>query len=219
MATKKYLSLDRLTEYNDLIKAYADNAATTIKNELLNGAGEAYDTLKELGDLISENVNAIEALETVATGKADKDHNHDDMYYTETEMNSLLESKSDSDHNHDSSYDAKGSADTALSSAKTYTDEQIAAIPTPDVSGQIATHNEDPTAHTDIRDMLGEVQTRANDAYVLAESKQDKLTGAVDQVVSFDEQGNVITISAITIDEIDTICNGVSILSAEAVRY
>ena len=53
----------------------------------------------------------------------------------------------------------------------------------------------------------------------LTESKQDKLTGAVDQVVSFDEQGNVITISAITIDEIDAICNGVSILSAEAVHY
>lgn len=49
-------------------KAYAD----TIKNDLLNGAGEAYDTLKELGDLIDENVNAIEALETVASGKQNK---------------------------------------------------------------------------------------------------------------------------------------------------
>lgn len=49
-------------------KAYAD----TIKNDLLNGAGEAYDTLKELGDLIDTNVNAIEALETVASGKQNK---------------------------------------------------------------------------------------------------------------------------------------------------
>ena len=100
---KKYLSLDRLTEYDALIKAkidegdvsaktyadsgdtatldtakaYADNAANTVKDDLLNGAGEAYDTLKELGNLIDENVDAIEALETVATGKADKDHTHD----------------------------------------------------------------------------------------------------------------------------------------------
>ena len=53
-------------------KTYTDTTVTTLKNELLNGAGEAYDTLKELGDLINENVDAIDALETVATGKADK---------------------------------------------------------------------------------------------------------------------------------------------------
>lgn len=49
-------------------KAYADE----IKDSLLNGAGEAYDTLKELGDLINENVDAIEALEIIATNKQDK---------------------------------------------------------------------------------------------------------------------------------------------------
>lgn len=37
------------------------------KDDLLNGAGEAYDTLKELGDLISSNKTTIEALETVAS--------------------------------------------------------------------------------------------------------------------------------------------------------
>lgn len=42
----------------------------------MNGAGEAYDTLKELGDLINENVDAIDALETIATNKADKEHTH-----------------------------------------------------------------------------------------------------------------------------------------------
>lgn len=65
----------------DNAKAYADSAASTaantVKNELLNGAGAAYDTLKELGDLIDENVTAIDALEAVASEKADKDHTHD----------------------------------------------------------------------------------------------------------------------------------------------
>lgn len=60
----------------DEAKSYADTAATTVKNDLLNGAGEAYDTLKELGDLINENVTAIDALETIATGKADAQHTH-----------------------------------------------------------------------------------------------------------------------------------------------
>lgn len=53
-------------------KSYADTAAATVKNDLLNGAGAAYDTLKELGDLIDDNADAIDALETVAAGKQDK---------------------------------------------------------------------------------------------------------------------------------------------------
>ena len=57
-------------------KSYADSAAATVKNDLLNGAGEAYDTLSELGTLISENVDAIDALETIAAGKADAVHTH-----------------------------------------------------------------------------------------------------------------------------------------------
>lgn len=52
-------------------KSYADTAATKVKNDLLNGAGTAYDTLKELGELIDDNHDAISALETVAAGKAD----------------------------------------------------------------------------------------------------------------------------------------------------
>ena len=43
--------------------------------------------------------------------------------------------------------DAKGAADTALTNAKKYTDQKIAAIPTPDVSGQIETHNAAADAH------------------------------------------------------------------------
>lgn len=53
-------------------KSYTDTAVDTAKNDLLNGAGAAYDTLKELGDLISENVDAIDALETVAANKQNK---------------------------------------------------------------------------------------------------------------------------------------------------
>ena len=193
----------------DEAKSYADSAATTaataVKNDLLNGAGTAYDTLKELGDLIDENTDAIDALETVASGKADAEHTHDatEVFYTgpsltsgnneldsgsdldtiinylddvisskqndivgaastitnsnltinkalisdssgkvavsavtSTELGYLdgvtsniqtqLDEKSDSSHNHDSTYDALGSADTALESANTYTDNAIA---------------------------------------------------------------------------------------------
>lgn len=52
-------------------ESYVANAVSAAKNDLLNGAGAAYDTLKELGDLIDENTDALEALETVATNKLD----------------------------------------------------------------------------------------------------------------------------------------------------
>ena len=134
MATKKYLSLDRLIEYDALIKAeinsavsdkadtahnhdsaydtkgaaesaladaktYADDAAAAVKNDLLNGAGEAYDTLKELGDLIDDNQDAIDALEIVAAGKADAEHIH--AISDVTNLQTQLDAKAESDHIHD----------------------------------------------------------------------------------------------------------------------
>ena len=55
---------------NYATKDYADSAATAVKDELLNGAGEAYDTLRELGELIEENKDAIEALTELASESA-----------------------------------------------------------------------------------------------------------------------------------------------------
>ena len=43
-------------------------AKQAVKDEILNGAGTAYDTLKELADLITANASAIEALEALAAG-------------------------------------------------------------------------------------------------------------------------------------------------------
>lgn len=83
-------------------KTYADEAAITVKNDLLNGAGAAYDTLKELGDLIVDNQDAIDALETVAAGKADKSHTH--TIANVTNLQSTLDGKAASDHTHDSTY-------------------------------------------------------------------------------------------------------------------
>lgn len=77
-------------------KTYADSAATKVKNDLLNGAGTAYDTLKELGDLIDVNVDAIDALETVAAGKADKTHSH--AISDVTGLQSALDGKAASSH-------------------------------------------------------------------------------------------------------------------------
>lgn len=54
--------------------------------------------------------------------------------------------------------DDKGSAAEALNEAKTYTDQKLADIPTPDVSGQIAEHDASTEAHGDIRRMVAEIK-------------------------------------------------------------
>ena len=83
-------------------KTYADSAATEVKNDLLNGAGTAYDTLKELGDLIDDNVDAIEALESIASGKADATHSH--AISDVNGLQSALDSKASSSHGTHVSY-------------------------------------------------------------------------------------------------------------------
>lgn len=83
-------------------------------------------------------------------------------------------------------------AAAAESNAKTYTDQKIAAIPTPDVSGQINSHNADTSAHSDIRTAASGAKSRADAAYTLAEGKQSKITGTAGQVVGFDASGNPV---------------------------
>lgn len=78
---------------------------------------------------------------------------------------------------------AQAAADNAKTTAMEYADQQIAAIPTPDVSGQIGTHNSDGNAHGDIRATVSAAQAAANHAKSSADSKVSKagdtMTGAI----------------------------------------
>ena len=54
-------------------------------------------------------------MDTKLSGKANSSHTHDDRYYTESEMNTKLSGKSDTSHNHDSRYYTESEMDTKLS--------------------------------------------------------------------------------------------------------
>lgn len=58
--------------------------------------------------------------------------------------------------------EAQGYANNAESNAKSYTDQQISAIPTPDVSGQIGEHNTNTESHSDIRELIIGLTNRLN---------------------------------------------------------
>ena len=83
---------------------------------------------------------------------------------------------------------ADAKASEAKSAAAAYTDNKIAAIPTPDVSGQIETHNTAENAHS-----------------ALFANKQDKLTGAAGKLVGFTAKDTVGPVDAPSgIDAVDS---------------
>lgn len=90
---------------------YVDNKISN----LVGGADEAFDTLKELQDKLKGNDDAVGALTTQIANKADKDHNHDDVY-------------AKLDHNHDEVYAAKEHTHSTADVA--YTNEQYPGMTT-----------------------------------------------------------------------------------------
>ena len=93
------------------------------------------------------------------------------------------------------------------------------AIPTPDVSGQISTHNSDSSAHSDIRTSIT-THTGDTSIHVTAEektawnAKQDAITGTSGQIVGFDENG-----SAIAQDQTPSLVPVVDVYSEDGVTY
>ena len=94
---------------------------------------------------IYASVASLNDLSATVSNKADFSHSHNDIYYTESEIDTKLDTKSDVSHNHDSVYDAIGSATNALVSANAYTDYEIDVL-----SETVATkvNATDLTSHT-----------------------------------------------------------------------
>lgn len=104
-----------------------------------------------------------------------------------------------------------GKAATAESNAKTYADQKIAAIPTPDVSGQINTHNTNADAHNDIRLLITELTNRLN---ALANSEDVDLD-QMDELVAYikanrDLIGQITTGKVSVSDIIDNLTTNVA---------
>lgn len=135
-------------------KTYADtaatNAANAVKNALLNGAGTAYDTLKELGDLIVDNQDAIDALETIASGKADKSHTH--AIADVSGLQSALDGKATSSHGTHVSYSTTapvmdGTASVGTASTVARSDHKHPTDTSRAAKTDLDTHTSNTTAH------------------------------------------------------------------------
>ena len=122
---------------------------------------------------------------TLVSNKSDSNHNHNDIYFTEEKLNEKLSSKADTTHNHDNDYDAKGASDTALSSAREYTNTSIAnlvnsAPETLDTLGELA---EAMKANEDVVDALNSAITNKVN---IAQGVEN-----AGKILAVDENGNV----------------------------
>ncbi len=82
-------------------------------------------------------------------------------YYTEGDKQEIIE--------------ALKSPEAGMASQK-YVDDAIAAIPTPDVSGQISTHNTSAESHNDIRLLIQEVVRKLNNFLDVDDTTSDQLS-------------------------------------------
>lgn len=68
--TKRYLDFTGLSAYDAKIKAFAQSIADKIKTDIIDGAPEAYDTLKEISAYISSHKDEYDALVALVGDKA-----------------------------------------------------------------------------------------------------------------------------------------------------
>ena len=97
---------------------------------------------------------ALNEVSSAVSGKANASHTHNDIYYTETEMDTRLASKSDTSHTHTGVYDASGAASSALASANAYTDSKIDALVGDGASTTLDTIGEISSAIEDNQDAI-----------------------------------------------------------------
>lgn len=109
------------TYSSNKINSVVTEAKNAVKNELLGGAGTAFDTLKELADLIQTNVSAIDALEAIAAGhvRFDQAQTITDEQKTQARGNIGAASQTELTTVSGTATQAKSTADSALSKATT----------------------------------------------------------------------------------------------------
>lgn len=186
MAQKKYVSLSKLSTFLDNLKS----TFSTLSHKHTISDITDYQVDTELSSTSTNPVqnkvidaefdamsDAMGALELAIDSKANSSHSHDDRYYTETEVDALLEGKSDSNHNHNSVYDAKGSADDALASAKEYTNTKTSGLAsTATVENAISTHSTSTSAHNDIRVLITDLTNKLNAFLDVDDATTDQLS-------------------------------------------
>lgn len=146
---------------NDALDNKADNEHTHAIADV-TGLQDALDA--------KATQTGLNSLTEVVNGKAASVHTHaiSEVTNLQTTLDAKATQANLDSHTGDTvkhiTADERAAWNAIEGKAKTYTDQQIAAIPTPDVSGQISAHNSNTSAHGDIRKLISDVEASIPDA-------------------------------------------------------
>ena len=147
---------------------YSDNLYTTYEVKIEVGTGIVYHALDE--NFIPETIARKSDISAITNG--DVIVKNAERAESAAEADTAIAATKDGKGNESAStYETKADASDKLAEAKQYTNDQIALIPTPDVSGQINEHNTSETAHDDIRQELAELKEKV--AYIEEDDDED----------------------------------------------
>ena len=131
----------------------------------------------------SRTINGKPLTDNIALTAADVDaapeiHVHDDTYYTESEIDEMLENKADVNHNHNSVYDVKGAAATVQ--------ENLDAV-----SGNLSGHVGNTGIH-----VTNDNKTQWNSAFSHAGSDHAPIDAEKNIIVGIQKNGTDLTVGA-----------------------
>lgn len=143
------------------------NNAKTYTNQEIASVKSLVSTTYETQSSASTKLAEAKAYtDTAVADLADADHNHDDRYFTESKLNSVL-----------GSYETKDDASDKLATAKSYTDTKVSGlVSSSTVDSKIFTHNTASGAHSDIRAALTSLTTKVTNFLDVDEETTDQLS-------------------------------------------
>lgn len=169
------------------------NNAKTYTNQEIASVKSLVSTTYETQSSASTKLAEAKAYtDTAVADLADADHNHDDRYFTESKLNSVL-----------GSYETKDDASDKLATAKSYTDTKVSGlVSSSTVDSKISTHNTASGAHSDIRAALTSLNTKVTNFLDVDEETTDQLSEVLEMIEANKGTIESLTTSKVSVSDI-----------------
>lgn len=137
------------SKIGDINTSLANKSNTGHTHTEYASKSEFDNNLESIGESIESIESEIATVKGSLAGKSDNGHEHGDLYYTESEVNALLNGKSDTDHGH-TEYYSKSEIDSTVSTLNS------------DISGKSDSghdHNDKYYTETEIDNKINTINT------------------------------------------------------------
>lgn len=229
---KKYVSLNRLTSYDSLIKeeiVKGDSEVTSYINSEINkikdgttvvaNATDAVNASKATKDASNNIITSTYETKTDATAKLESAKSYTDgKIDAEVENRNAVINTAKNSAISTAATDATTKSDAALASAKTYTNDKVSGLAsTIVVDNKISAHDTSNSAHNDIRDLITELTTKLNNFLDVDETTTDQLSEVLELIENNKGTLDSLTTSKVNVSDIVddlTTANAKKVLSA-----